>query len=217
MDRSSSNARSAKPGASVLIVDDQPLIHVGLQQVLGQEYRGLVFGRAKSGDEAALRLSRQPWDLVILGSAVPGNDRFGVLQEIQRLHPAARVLILSSRADSEYVVRAWQLGASGYLGKSAGRAELLRAVKSIFAGQKHFPRLSPEAWAEETASKHTRLSTREYGVMLAFVAGKRPSEMAAELNLSVKTISTFKRRVLDKLGLRSIADLVHYAIDHHLC
>jgi len=217
MDRSSSNARSAKPGASVLIVDDQPLIHVGLQQVLGQEYRGLVFGRAKSGDEAALRLSRQPWDLVILGSAVPGNDRFSVLQQIQRLNPTARVLILSSRADSEYVVRAWQLGASGYLGKSAGRAELLRAVKSIFAGQKHFPRLPPEAWAGETASKHTRLSTREYGVMLAFVAGKRPSEMAAELNLSVKTISTFKRRVLDKLGLRSIADLVHYAIDHHLC
>ena len=217
MDRSSLNASSAKPGASVLIVDDQPLIHVGLQQVLGQEYRGLVFGRAKSGDEAALRLSRQPWDLVILGSAVPGNDRFSVLQQIQRLNPTARVLILSSRADSEYVVRAWQLGASGYLGKSAGRAELLRAVKSILAGQKHFPRLPPEAWAGEAAPKHTRLSTREYGVMLAFVAGKRPSEMAAELNLSVKTISTFKRRVLDKLGLRSIADLVHYAIDHHLC
>ena len=216
MDGSFSNASSAKPRASVLIVDDQPLIHVGLQQVLSQEYHGLVFGRAKSGDEAALRLSRQPWDLVILGSAVPGNERFSVLQEIQRLNPSARVLILSSRADAEHVVRAWQLGASGYLGKSAGRAELLRAVRSIFAGQKHFPRLPPQVWAGETAPGHTRLSTREYGVMLAFVAGKSPSEIAAELHVSVKTISTLKRQLLDKLGLHSIADLVRYAIDHNL-
>jgi len=202
--------------ASVLIVDDQPLIHVGLQQVLSQEYRGLVFGRARSSDEAAVRLSKQPWDLVILGISAPGNDRFRILQEIQRLHPAARVLILSRHADSEYVLRAWQLGASGYLGKSAGRNELLRAVKSIFAGEKYFPSLPPQAWAGETAPKHTRLSNREYGVMLAFVAGKSPREMAAEFNLSVKTISSFKRRLLDKLGLRSIADLVRYAIDHHL-
>ena len=203
--------------ASVLIVDDQPLIHVGLQQVLSQEYRGLVFGQAKSSGEAAVRLSRQRWDLVILGNAVPGNDRFCVLQEIQRLHPAARVLLLSGHADLEYVLRAWQLGASGYLGKNAGRAELLRAVKSILAGEKYFPRLSPQALARETSPGHTRLSTREYGIMLAFVAGKRPSEIAAELNLSVKTISSFKRRLLDKLGLGSIADLVRYAIDHRLC
>jgi len=127
------------------------------------------------------------------------------------------VLILSSHADSEYVLRAWQLGASGYLGKSAGRAELLRAVKSVCAGEKYFPRLPPHVWAGETAPGHTRLSTREYGVMLAFVAGKSPREMAAEFNLSVKTISTFKRRLLNKLGLRSIADLVRYAIDHNLC
>jgi DNA-binding NarL/FixJ family response regulator len=202
--------------ASVLIVDDQPLIHLGLQQVLSQEFRGLVFGRAKSGDEAAVRLSRQPWDLVILGIAIPGDEGFCVFEEIRRLHPAARVLVLSGYADPKSVLRARREGASGYLLKSAGRAELLRAVESIFAGKDHFPPLRSADAAEETEPRHSKLSAREYDVMLAFVAGKRPGEIAAELNLSVKTISTYKRRLMHKLGLRSMSDLVRYAIDNQL-
>ena len=201
---------------SVLVVDDHLLIRYGLQQMLSQEYRGLVFGEAKNSDEAAVRLARQPWDLVILGIALPSKDGFYVLQEIRRRHPSTRVLVLSRHADPRYTVRARQLGASGYVAKNAGRADLLRAVKRVFAGEQYFEDLPSPGTVAETTSTRAALSTREHEVMLALAAGKSPGEIAAELNLSVKTISTYKGRVLDKLGLHSTAELVRYVIDHRL-
>ena len=126
------------PKASVLIVDDHLLIRYGLKQMLSQECRGLVSGEAKNSDEAFVRLVRQPWDLVILGIAVPGNGGFSVLQEIRRLHPSTRVLVLNMHADGKSALRAQQLGAAGYVPKNADRAALLRAFKSVLAGKKYF-------------------------------------------------------------------------------
>jgi DNA-binding NarL/FixJ family response regulator len=201
---------------SVLVVDDHLLIRYGLKQMLSQEYRGLVFGGARNSDEAAVRLARQPWDLVILAIALPSNDGFYVLEEIRRRHPSTRVLMLSRHADPQFAVRARQLGASGYVGKNAGRADLLRAVKSVLAGKQYFRDLPSPGTVAETASTRAALSTREHGVMLALAAGKSPGEIAAELNLSVKTIATYKGRILNKLALHSTAGLVHYVIDHRL-
>ena len=201
---------------SVLIVDDHLLVRQGLKLMLSQEYRDLVFGEAKNGDEAAIRLAKRSWDLVILDIALPGKDGFHVLQEIRRHQPSMRVLVLSMHADPQYAVRAQQLGASGYVSKNAGRPELLRAFKSVLAGKEYFEALPSARTSAETLPGHAALSARENSVMLAFAAGKSTREIAAELNLSVKTISTYKRRILDKLGLHSTADLVRYVIDHRL-
>ena len=201
---------------SVLIVDDHLLVRQGLKQTLSHEYRSLVFGEAKSSDEAAVRLARQPWDLVILDIAIHGQDGFYVLQDIRRCHPSTRVLVLSMHADPQYAARAQQLGASGYVCKDADRADLLRAFQTVLAGKKYFANLPSPGTAAETLPGHAGLSTREYAVMLALVAGKRPGEIAAELHLSVKTISTYKSRLFNKLGLHSTADLVRYVIGHKL-
>jgi two-component system invasion response regulator UvrY len=200
----------------VLIVDDHLLVRNGLKHVLSEEYRGVVFGEARTADEALAQLAKPPWDLVVLDISMPGQDGFYVLQETLLRLPGTRVLMLSIHADPPYAARALQMGASGYVCKDAGRSDLLKAVKNVLAGKKHFDESLPSNSDALTTTGHARLSAREYKVLLAFAAGKRTGEIAAELNLNIKTISTYKRRLLDKLHLKSTADLVHYVIDHRL-
>jgi DNA-binding NarL/FixJ family response regulator len=201
---------------SVLIVGDHLLVRQGLRQMLSQEYRDLVFGEAKDSDEAAVRLAKRPWDLVILDITLPGKDGYYVLQEIRRRHPSTRVLMLSMHTDPQYAMHARQMGASGCVCKNAGRADLLRAFKSVLAGKEYFEDLPSVGTGAAVVPAHAALSTREYGVMLGIVAGKRPGQIAAELKLSVKTINTYRGRLFDKLGVHSTADLVRYVIDHRL-
>jgi DNA-binding NarL/FixJ family response regulator len=201
---------------SVLIVDDHLLARQGLKELLSQEYRGLVFGEAKNSNEAAVRLARQHWDIVILEIAIPGKDGFYVLQEIRRRHSSTPVLVLSMHADPQYAVRARRLEASGYVRKNASRTDILKAFKTVLAGKKYFENLPCPGTGVKTASGPNGLSAREFAVMLALAAGNHPGEIAAELNLSVKTVSTYKCRFFDKLGLHSTADLVRYVIDHKL-
>jgi two-component system, NarL family, invasion response regulator UvrY len=214
--RTNPNPSFPKRVPSVLIVDENLLTRLGLQQILSEEYRSVTIGEAKNGDEAVIRLMRQPWDLVVLGLSILGKNGFYVLQEIRNRYPNTRVLVLSTHTDSQHSLRAQEWGASGYIGKNAARADFLRAFRKVFAGKRHFEDLPSSGTAGETATRHGGLSAREYGVMLGYVAGKRPTQMAADLGLSIKTISTYKRRILDKLGLDSIAELVRYAIDHRL-
>jgi len=205
----------------VLIVDDHLLVRNGLKQVLAEEYRSVVFGEARTADEALAHVAKQPWDLVVLDIGIPGKDGFYVLQQTLLLRPATRVLMLSIHADPRYVARARQMGASGYVCKDAGRSDLVKAIQKVRAGKNAFDgSLPPHSGAPNSAAPtttgHASLSAREYKVLLAFAAGKRTGEIAAELSLSVKTVSTYKRRILDKLHLRSTADLVRYVIDHRL-
>jgi DNA-binding NarL/FixJ family response regulator len=119
--------------------------------------------------------------------------------------------------DSEYAARCLQLGAAGYISKSSGRSDLLKAVGDVLDGKKHFSEsVRREARSQRSAGLHADLSAQEYKVLLALAAGRRTGEVAAELNLSAKTVSTYKRRVLNKLGLESTAGLVRYVIDHKL-
>jgi DNA-binding NarL/FixJ family response regulator len=201
---------------SVLIVDNHLLIRYGLRHMLSQEHRGLVFGEAKNCKEADILLAKRHWDLVSLALTLPGKSGFNVLQEIRRLHPSTRVLILTTHDNPHYARRARHMGASGYVCKNAGRRDLLRAFKSVLAGKVHFEDLLPLQPVEATVPRNAALSAREREVMLAFAAGKRACEIAGEINLSVKTVSTYKRRILDKLRLHSTADLVCYVIDRHL-
>jgi DNA-binding NarL/FixJ family response regulator len=154
---------------------------------------------------------------VILDVSLPDNDGFFVLRKIRASRPEAAVLVLSMHPDSLYAARSLQLGASGYISKSSGRSDLLKAVSNVLDGKQHFSESDRrEVRSQRSAALHEDLSAQEYKVLLALAAGRRTGEIAAGLNLSAKTVSTYKRRVLNKLGIESTAGLVHYVIDHKL-
>ena len=203
---------------SILIVDDHLLIRLGLKQVLGNEFRDVVFGEAETAEEALARIKAQPWHLVILDVSLPDDeDALSVLPEICARRPQAAVLVLGVHPDSQYAARYLQLGASGYISKSSGRFDLLKAVSNVLDGKKHFSEsVRREARSLGPAAFHANLSAQEYKVLLALAAGRRTGDVASDLNLSAKTVSTYKRRVLNKLGIESTAALVRYVIDNKL-
>ena len=202
---------------SVLIVDDNLLAREGLKHLLSQEHRGITFGEATTGEEAAARLAMRTWDIAVIEVSIPGHDGFRLLEDIGRSHPDTRVLVLSAHANPKHSWRARQLRALGYVAKNSSRAELLKAFHSVLAGKEHFLGASHGGSGHQSASRRAQLSVRERDVLLACVNGKRVSEIAMELDLSVKTVSTYKRRILNKLQVNSLAALVRHAIDHKLC
>ena len=202
---------------SILIVDDHLLLRQGLKLVLSHEFRDLAFGEAKTSDEAIAQIRLQPWRLVILDIGLPDSDGFLVLQEVRASRPETAVLMLSMHADSLYAARSLRLGAAGYVSKSSGRSTLLNAVKTVLEGKQYFNKSIRRGVGDpKSVVPHSDLSAQECKVMLSIAAGRRTGEIAAELNLSAKTVSTYKRRVLNKLGLTSTSDIVRYVITHKL-
>jgi DNA-binding NarL/FixJ family response regulator len=202
---------------SILIVDDHFLVREGLKQVLGRKYRDIVFGEAGNAEEALAQIKAQPWRLVILDLSLPGRDGFSILEDIRALRPHAVVLVLSMHPDSQYAGRARQLGAAGYISKGSGSSDLLKAVRTVLEGKKYFGESIPLGVENPRSSASPpNLSTQERKVLLALAAGKRSTEIAAELNLSAKTVGAYKRRGFNKLDLQSTADLVRYGKDHLL-
>jgi DNA-binding NarL/FixJ family response regulator len=196
---------------SVLIIDDDQLIRQGLRSLLEQELPGVLFGEVMVAEDALAEVAKRTWSLVILDIAsqsVPDRDGFFLLDKIRRRRSAAPVLVMSARTNPTHARRAQQLGATGYSGKDAAPEDLCDAIRDVIAGRKHFDGLqSPEL---------KDLSPRECRVMLALVSGRRTTDIATDLNLSVKTISTYRRRVLDKLMLDTTADLVRHVVYHNL-
>ena len=201
---------------SVLIIDESLLARQGLKRLLSQEHRSLVFGEAKTAEEAAGVLAQRKWDVVIIGIAISGVDGFQMLREIRRSSRATRVLMLSPHDNPEHARQARQWQASGYASRNSPRGELLEAFRCMLDGKPYFVDLLPGRSGASAHSPRPPLSARERDVLLSCVAGKRMGEIAAELNLSTKTVSTYKRRILNKLQLTSVADLVRHAIDHKL-
>jgi two-component system, NarL family, invasion response regulator UvrY len=199
---------------SILIVDEHLLVRLGLKQVLRHEYGDIVYGEAGTAKEALAQIKARPWRLVILGVSLPDNDGFFVLREICAHRPETAVLMLSMHADSQHAARSLQLGAAGYISKISAKSDLLKAVGSVLAGKKHFSESSRHG--VDPSALHENLSDQEWKVLLALAAGTPIGGIAAELTLSVKTVSTYKRRALNKLGLKTTADLVRYVIDHKL-
>lgn len=201
---------------TILIIDDNLLARIGLKHLLNGEYRELVFGDAATEQEAAALFSQRSWDLGVVDIAIAAPKGFQFLREIRQSHPSTRVLVMGTHANTEHAFQARQIGASGYVGKNASRADLVRAFSSVLDGNEYF--LDPLPEKGEASLPHLpALSARERHVLAAFVAGKRVGEIAADMHLSIKTVSTYKRRILNKLQLKSVADLVRHAIDHNLC
>ncbi len=206
----------------ILIADDHAVLRLGLKQLISDECTScgpVVFGEAQNGYEVMELARQEHWDLVLLDISMPGRDGMDVLNELHHEQPDLRVLMLSMYPEDQYATRALKMGAWGYMTKDSAPEELARAVDKITNGGKY---VSPELAEKLAFDLGTRregpetLSYREHQVLRMIASGKTVSEIAEELSLSVKTISTYRTRILEKMGLRNNAELMHYAMQHQL-
>jgi two-component system, NarL family, invasion response regulator UvrY len=204
----------------ILIADDHALLRKGLAQVLADDLPEAVFGEAATTAETYERLAAERWDVLILDIFMPGRGGLEVLAEARRRYPSLPVLVLSSAPEEQLAVRVLKAGASGYLNKQAAPEELVTAVRRLRDGARYVSASVADRLVQEIGRAnevpHERLSDREYEVLNRVVAGKSIKQIADELGLSAKTISTFHTRIWEKLGIKSDVELVRYAIDHHL-
>jgi DNA-binding NarL/FixJ family response regulator len=208
----------------ILLVDDHPVVRHGIKQVLTGAFHPALVGEASSAEEGATELKNSPWDVIVLDLALPGMSGLDWLRELRRERPSVPVLILSMYQPNQFARRAIHAGASGYLTKDSHPTELVRAVAEVIAGRRY---LNPEVIEEIAADletdrpdrgsrPHESLSDREYQVMRMIASGLTVSQIALKLSLSVKTISTFRSRVLKKMEMKTTAELMYYAIQHGL-
>jgi DNA-binding NarL/FixJ family response regulator len=205
----------------VLIADDHPIVRRGVRQILAEEKDIGVPGEAKDSREALEAACNQEWDLVILDLTMPGRGGLDILKEIKERKPKLPVLILSVHSDAAYAVRALKCGALGYLTKESAPEELVKAIRSILGGRRYLGQAITEKVAERLslalgALPHEKLSNREFAVMRLLSSGTSVRETAMKLSLSPKTVSTYRARIIQKLGLKTTADLVRYVIEHDL-
>src|SRR3954471_6625510 len=202
---------------SVLLVDDHPVVRQGIGRVLTAEFPDLRVGEAVDGPAAFEKLRAASFHLVLLDLTLPGDSGLVLLRRIHREFPAIPVLVVSMHPVDQFAQRALLAGAVGYVTKGADPRELVRAVRAALAGGRYVPsELLEAARLVEDPPKHSALSDREYQVLRMIGAGRTVSEISAELGLSVKTISTYRARILEKLQLRTSAELIHYAIVNKL-
>lgn len=205
----------------VLVADDHPLLRSGLKYVLDQEPDFGSPGEAENSEQVLTRLEEQSWDAVVLDIGMPGRNGLETLSEIRKRRPRLPVLILSMHSEEQFAIRAIKAGASGYLTKNNAATELVPAIRRILAGKKYVSPALAEVLAHmiesgEERPPHEILSDREYHVVCGIASGKRVSQIAAETSLSVKTISTYRARALEKMKMRTNAELTRYAIRNGL-
>jgi DNA-binding NarL/FixJ family response regulator len=187
--------------------------------LVDDHFPGIFVAEADNG-EAALAALEQPFDAVVLDLSMPGRSGFDLLAEIKHRHPKLPVLIMSLHSEEQFALRALKAGASGYLTKSAASDQLVAAVTKIIRGGKYISETLAEKLASdvngEPSTLHARLSDREFDVMRGIASGHSVSEIAAQMHLSVKTVSTYRTRLLEKMGMTSNAELTRYALEQGL-
>ena len=204
----------------VLLADDHPLVREGLRQLLRATADIRVEGEAATGDEALALVKANDYDLAVLDMSMPGLSGIELIKRLRLEKPRLRLLVLSMHGEQQYAVRALKAGASGYLTKDGASAQLVGAIRKVAGGGVHISEAAAAqlvgAIGGGDALPHTRLSDREFEVFRLLVAGDNPTGIAERLHLSVKTISTHKTRILEKMGMESTADLVRYAVEKQL-
>jgi len=206
---------------AILIADDHPIVRQGLRQILEMEFESVKIGEAENSWQALELIRAQDWDIMILDITMPHGSGLDVLKEVKSERPKLPVLILSIHPEDQYGVRALRAGASGYMTKESAPKELVEAVKLILKGRKYISSTLAEKLADKIGTDasilpHEKLSDREYQVLCLIASGKSISDIAAELYLSVKTIGTFRTRILDKMEMKTNAELIRYAIKYGL-
>ena len=204
----------------VLIADDHPIVRQGLKQIISDSGDITVTGEAATAQEALNGVAKKKYDVVLLDISMPGRSGIEIIKEIREDSSSPAVLILTSFPEEQYAVRALKSGASGYLVKKSAPAELVTAIRKVSTGGKYISRDLAEtlAFNLETGESrpHEKLSNREYQVMCLMASGVTISGVADKLSLSVKTISTHRSRILEKMGMKSNAELMHYALKNSL-
>ena len=207
----------------ILIADDHAVVRRGVKQILEQESGLKVLGEATNGDEVIQNIQEKNWDILILDITFPDRNGLDILKEVKMLRPDLPVLILSMHPEEVFAVRALKLKAAGYVTKGSVPEELVLATKMILKGHRYIS----QSLAEKIASYleldndieeplHERLSKREKEVLIMIASGKSIKDIAEEIYLSVKTVSTYRKRILEKLNLKTTAVLIRYAIENYL-
>ena len=207
----------------VLVADDHAIIREGLKQIIADSGEFAVNGEAETGLQAIQQARSGDFDIVLLDISLPDRNGIEVLKQLKKEIPALPVLILTMHREDQYAIRALKAGASGYLNKQGAPAELVNALREVTSGRKYIT----AALAQELANQvgvgddsgkpsHETLSDREYQTLVMIASGKTVGEIATELALSVKTVSMYRARLLQKMKLRHNAELTHYAIRHRL-
>jgi DNA-binding NarL/FixJ family response regulator len=215
-----SQAHGAKP-LKVLIIDDHPLVRRGLVETIEGEYPDAIIGEAGSSQSGLEAFWRDDWAIILLDVAMPGRSGLDLLKEIKQQRPKTPVLIVSAYPEDQFAIRALKNGADGYLTKDVNGQEVIAAVKRLLAGGKYIrPSLAEQLASyldmDDSKPPHHTLSDREYQVMRMIAAGQPPRKIASELSLSIKTVSTFRSRVLKKMMMKNNAELMRYAMENGL-
>jgi DNA-binding NarL/FixJ family response regulator len=205
---------------SVLLVDDHPVVRRGVKEILSDE-PDIETVEASDGHECLRIVRDRHVNLVVLDLDLPGKNGFDLLKEIKRRRPALPVLILSIYPEEQFAVRVLKAGASGFISKDAAPEELVKAVRKILGGGKHVSERAAESLLAQvgvstTAYPHEKLSDREFQILSLLGSGKTVSAIARDLSLSVPTVSTYRSRILEKMGMRTTAELIRYAILNQL-
>ncbi|MFI5253287.1 MAG: response regulator [Bacteroidota bacterium] len=206
----------------ILIADDHSIVREGLKYMLMAFPDMTVTGEASSGQEVLdLLRTGNNWDVVVLDISMPGRNGIEVLQDIKQQHPKLPVLILSMHPEEQFAIRCIKAGASGYVGKQSVSVQLVEAIRKVHSGGKFLSpdlaeRLAYYIGNESDKPPHEKLSNREFQVLCLLAAGKTVTEISNELSLSVKTVSTYRTHILEKMNMKTNADLVQYAIQNKL-
>ncbi len=205
----------------VLIADDQVIIREGLKQILTRIPEVESVDEASNGQEVMRKATKKKYDIIILDITMPGQSGLEVLKDLKQKKPKSIVLVLSIHPEEHYAVRVLKAGAAGYINKSSASDELVRAIRTVVAGGKYITTKTAEKLVKEikedsVKSSHDKLSNREYQVMCMIASGKTVKEISKYLCLSIKTVSTYRARILEKMKLKNNSELTFYAIKNEL-
>jgi DNA-binding NarL/FixJ family response regulator len=205
----------------LLVADDHAIIREGLKQIIGDVRDIVVVDEASNGNEALNHALKKDYDVIVMDISMPDKNGLEVLKELKARKPYLKILILSMHPEEQYAIRALRAGASGYLSKDSLPEELITAIRKVVLNHKYVSSALAEKLAGELATNterplHSVLSDREYQIMLMMASGKRAVDIAGELFLSVKTVGTYRSRVLRKMKMKNNAELIRYCLENAL-
>ena len=205
----------------ILIADDHRIVREGLKQILAETPDMIVVDEASNGQEVLGKVWENDYDVLLLDISMPGRSGLDILKQLKNERPKLAVLVLSMYSEEQYAIRALRAGASGYMTKESAPDELIEAIRKVSTGRKYISptvaeKLAVSLEANDERPAHENLSDREYQVMCMIASGKTIKTIADELSLSVKTVSTYRTRILEKMRMKNNAELTHYSIQNRL-